>query len=171
MAWPAQLQQDGKPTSRDNPQPVAGMAPTYKLIVLVDVAAHVAADVLFQPIELQHVTAKAGDTILIHNIYCMDPDDQGAALDIVFFDAVPTIAANNAAWATTDAEMLKSQEIVRISSGDWIDLGANRVASVTTLGKQIVTQETTSLWIAGLTQGTPTYVGGKLLLKIGFLRP
>lgn len=152
------------------PVPVTSPAPVYLLRVPVDTGAYTAADVLFQAIELPNVTAKPGDTVLLHNLFALDLDDQGLAFDIFFFDAAPVVAANNAAWATSDIEMEKCQEIVRVTSGDWVDAGGNRVASMTAIGKMLVTRGSNSLWIGGMAIGAPTYAGGFLKLKIGFLR-
>jgi hypothetical protein len=170
MSIPVDILFQGKDVAPERPLPVGGSAPVYLLKVPVDTAAHAAADVLFQPIALEGITANPGDTVFLHNIFVVDMDDQGLAFDIFFFDQRPVVAANNAAWATTDIEMEKCQDVVRVTAGDYIDTGANRVAPLPSLGRQLVTVGSNTLWIAGQAIGAPTYAGGFLKIKIGFIR-
>jgi hypothetical protein len=138
----------------------------------VNTAAHAAADTVFQPIELPDITL-AGGCAIITSVVLIDYDDQGAEIDILFFDQPPTVGANNAAFNLSDSDA--GHVIGYVAVDDYLNLANNQIGQETNLG--IVIKPTPnnsgagrSVWIAGLTPDTPTYAGGRLTLKIGVLR-
>lgn len=107
---------------------------------------------------------------LLQEITVLDFDDQGFGLDILLFKGNPTVQAKNAAWAVSDAEMLKCLGLVQVSSGDFLDLGGNRIATKSGLGIGIKPTDGTTLYVATRIRGAGTYTASGVKLKLTFLR-
>jgi hypothetical protein len=60
--------------------------------------------------------------------------------------------------------------MVSLSTGDWIDLGGVRVATLRSIGLMMVPNAaSTNLFVAGITRGTPTHTASGLQLSLGML--
>lgn len=154
--------------SRRNPVPVASDAFLHTAILTLDTAAYAAGDTLADEVEIPLPAGWDGLAIL-HDIFVLDEDDQGIAFDCLFFDRRVTTSAKNAAWNTTDSLMRACLAIVRVSSSDYVDLGGNRVASLSNLAR-FLQAPSGSLFLYTVSQGAPTYSVNGLRIKLGFLR-
>ena len=163
---------DGIHVGRDNPLPVTSESIVQRHVLRVDISgAYAAGDVLAMPVELKGLVAKPGERILLQSARVMDKADQGAALDLVFFRQLPTVQALNAAWVVTDPEMEHFEDFLAITSGDYRNIGPNQVASVKNVNAILQCNQSCSLWLCTVTQGTPTYVAvDDLSVILAFLR-
>jgi hypothetical protein len=100
----------------------------------------------------------------------LDKDDQAADFDLIFLDAATSIGTEDAAVDITDAEAEDVIGCVSIVAADYVDLIANQVATKTGIGLEMKTDGSTSLYVAGVTRGTPTYSASGVIIKFGFLR-
>lgn len=152
-----------------------GSAGSPDIVITIDATPDTSAlsdgDVAFATQEVAGAARVNGGTIILQNIIIADPDDQGAGIDLIFFNANTTLGAENSAPDIDDTEVQTIIGRVQIGSGSFYDLGTNRIACVTGIGllmKADVT--TTSIYVAGIARGTPTYSGGHLYIKLGFMR-
>lgn len=108
----------------------------------------------------------------LRSITVIDEDDQGVALDVVFFKATQSLGTKNAAPSISDANARDCLGFVSIASGDYIDLGGVRVATKRDINLMVEADTgSTSLFIGTITRGgTPTYTASGLKLKIGIER-
>jgi len=95
------------------------------------------------------------------SVTVLDKAKQSSAMDIIFFNASPTIASSdNAALDFTDAEAEKIIGHVSIAASDYVTLNSNTVAC-TGLASAISLKSATEgvLYAILKSSGTPTYVG------------
>lgn len=108
---------------------------------------------------------------ILQSVHALDEDDQGVAIDLVWLDANVSLGTENSAVAITDANARSILGITRIGSGDWIDLGGSRSATLTGLGLVVKpATDTPNLYVAAIVRGTATYTAAGLKLRIGFLQ-
>ena len=165
---PLELSFGRGPLSRQNPLPVSADLHVFAAALTLDTAAYVAGDTLADALEVPMPTGW-NQLAILHDVFVMDEDDQGQAFDILVFDKRVTTSAKNAVWNTSDADLRSCLAIVRVTSGDWVDLGGNRIASVANLGRFLAFNGS-SILIYTVSQGTGTYTAAGLRLKLGFLR-
>jgi hypothetical protein len=116
----------------------------------------------------------------LESITVIDKAKQASALDLLFFDDLPTFGgSNNAAFTITDAEAQdKLLGVVNVPAADYKDIGANSVASIVGIGftlrnkKAAATRpDTKSIWLGIISRGTPTYSGASdLIIKLGIFQ-
>lgn len=84
---------------------------------------------------------------------------QRAAMDILFFDRSVTVAADNAAVATSDADMANILGVVSIGPYNtaWPGTPQNSVSTLINVGLPYVLNGT-DLFAVAVVRGTPTYV-------------
>lgn len=170
MATNARLyDSDGLAHSPSNPVPVTVNNALLTLTPVVDTSAYTSGDVLFTDTELTGVAAETGGCATLQSVIVVDKDDETAVtIDLYFFDADVTFGAINGAPGPSDADMLKCVGRVNIPSTDFVDLGGAKMANVGNIGK-VMKCAATSLWVAGVVTGTPTYTAaGDLQFKFGF---
>ena len=143
--------------------------------VVVDTAIHAALDVVCQPTELPLIAQKNGTAVII-SLVLTDYDDQGVALNAIFLRSPITVGVNNAPWTVSDNEVGEVLGCVTIGTGDYLNFPLNQVATVKNIGLEVqplgTPKETSqSVWVAlRVPTETPTYVSGRLTLKVGVLR-
>ena len=149
-----------------------GMADdTITITCTLSTDVYASGDTLFETQEIAGAVRVNGDTCILQSIHVIDIDDQGIEMDLLFFNANTSLGTENAAPDIDDTEVLTTLGKVNIVAGDYIDLGANRIATVTGIGLVLEAgAATTSLYVAGITRGTPTHSATGLTIKFGFLR-
>lgn len=144
---------------------------TITITCTLDTSAYASGDVLFDTQEIAGAVRVNGDTCILQSVHIIDIDDQGIELDLIFFNANTSLGTENSAPDIDDTEVLTTLGKVNVSGGDYIDLGANRIATVTGIGLVLeVGGATTSLYVAGITRGTPTHTANGVRIVFGFLR-
>ena len=135
-----------------------------------DTAIHAAGDLLANTEEMLYAVMENG-TSVITSLTLADLDDQGAAIDVLFFRSNPgSLGIRNTPLSITQTQAEECLGWVPIGAADYTDLGTRRVATVRSVGLVVHPTNSTSLWVALVSRGTPTYVTGRLLLKVGLLR-
>ena len=90
----------------------------------------------------------------------LDKGVQSAALDLYFFKSTVTVAADNAAFTISDADMLHCLGVVNILAADYDTVAAvSSIATVSVLFPILFNQTTESLFMAIKAIGAPDYVG------------
>lgn len=108
-------------------------------------------------------------TASLESIVVLDAAKQKAALTILLFNALPTVASvDNGAVDISDAEMLKCIGHVNVAAADYVDVASSSVASVKNIALTLKPASGTSLYAVVFTTGTPTYAAvGDLVFKYG----
>jgi hypothetical protein len=91
-----------------------------------------------------------------------DQDDQGAATDVVFLSANQSLGTEGSTPNISDANADKILGVVEVAAADWKDFGGARIATktMTSTGLPLPitpASGTDDVYVALVTQGTPTY--------------
>lgn len=136
----------------------------------VDTAIYTTGDLLFDTQEVPYAVMENG-TSVIESCTVTDYDDQGAAFDVLVFRSNPgSLGVINAPIAITAAAADECSGWFPIGAADYTDLGTRRVGCARSVGLEVHPTNSTSVWVAGVSRGTPTYTTGRLRLLVGFLR-
>lgn len=137
----------------------------------LDTNAYAAGDVLFDTQEIASAVRVNGDSCILQSIHVIDIDKQSKEMDLLFFNANTSLGAENSTPDIDDTEVLTTLGKVNIPSSAYIDLGINSVATLTGIGLVLKAgAATTSLWVAGITRGTPTHSASGVKIIFGLLR-
>lgn len=136
---------------------------------VLDTSVYASGDVLFVPIAFNGARVAGGRSYL-QSLVVVDSDDQGNPMEFYFFSEAVTLGTLNAAPSISDADALKFLGMVSVSTGDWIDLGGVRVATLRGIGLMMVPKsDSTNLYVAGITRSTPTHTASGLQLSAGMI--
>lgn len=138
----------------------------------LDTNAYTSGDRLGSIMTLDGVTEGGAQITKLATIVIVDGDKQSQALDILFFDELPTVAsADNAAIDITDAQMTdKCVGYVAVAAADFKALANSSVAVLKDVNlylKPAVAAEG-KLYALMVTRGTPTHTAAGLVLKFVF---
>jgi hypothetical protein len=143
----------------------------------LDTNAYADGDVMADTQVVTGAIHAAGGEAILHSVLVLDEDDQGQTFDILLLNADNSIGTENSAPSITDAN---ARTIVaagtptndlRISSGDYIDLGGCRVAMKTNIGAVVKAASGSSdLYVATVIRGAATYSASGVKLMLGFLQ-
>ena len=107
---------------------------------------------------------------VLHSICLIDPDDQGAELTLVFMSANTTLGTEDAAPDIDDTEAQTVLGTYTIATTDYKDLGANKVATIRNVGLPVLPASgTDDIYMAIYATATPTYAGGHIYVRLGFI--
>lgn len=147
-----------------------GRARVASVTPVLDTLIYAAGDVLFDTTIISGIVPVAGGALELRSIEVLDEDDQGVALDLLFFDSAASLGAFNAAPTITDILARGVLGFISIAAGDYVDLGLNRIAMKNNIG--MVLQAAAGgqdIYVAGITRGgTPTHTASGLKFKFGF---
>lgn len=119
--------------------------------------SYTAGDQVGTQFTLANAAQTTGGTGYITGVTLVDAADIIGAYDIVFFDSTVTLAADNAAFAISDADALKIVAVVQLNGA--YDIGNNRVAQAYNLSIPYTCSGGTSLFAALITRGAHTFFG------------
>lgn len=149
---------------------VRGIGAVLDVTLSLDTNAYAAGDVLAATQSVTSAFAVDGGIALLQTLHVLDEDDQAAGFDLIFFDANVALGTENSAPDITDANARNIIGMVSVSAGDYIDIGGSRIATKTGLGLQMkAASDTTTLYVAAITRGTPTHSASGLRLKLGMI--
>lgn len=117
--------------------------------------------------------ANTNNTALLQSITIIDKAVQSIEMDILFFNASPTIAsADNAAFDITDAELGKCIGWVNVAATDYktVKSGGNSVACVKNVGLVLTATSGTDIYAIPIIRGAPTYAASDLVFQYGILQ-
>lgn len=163
--------QNGLPAG-DN---VIGRIGTPDIVVPVtptlDTDAYSDGDLLFDSTQISNAVRVNNHTAVIQTITIIDKDNQKAPMTLLIANAATDFGSLNAAPNPSDAAAETVAGHLEIAADDYVDLGGASVACVRNVGMLVsASGETTSLWIAAITRGTPTHTASGLVIKVGLLR-
>lgn len=135
----------------------------------LDTAIYASGDVLFEATEIP-VSVYAGRAALLAGVSVLDKDDQAAAgLDLYFFSSAAASMGvrNAAATGITDSNAEFFLGRVSILTADWEDVGGAKLARVNAGNIPLVGEgtPTTSVWVIGVTRGTPTQTAAGMIVR------
>jgi hypothetical protein len=131
-------------------------------------ATYTSGNVLSDTATVSNAMRVIGGKGILRSITVIDEDDQGAALDLLFFKLTQSLGTKNAAPTISDASARDCLGFISVVAGDYIDLGGVRVASKSGLGLALESDPASrDLFVATITRGTPTYTASGLRLKLG----
>lgn len=133
-----------------------------------DDALLAAGDTVFDATEIPFALRDKNQCGILRSLMLIDPADQGAALDLYFFDSLVAFGTPNAAPGLSDADALKFLGKISIATGDYADVGGVRVAHKTGLDFLLKgASDSASIWMAATCVATPTYGTELLTGKFG----
>lgn len=142
-------------------------ANAYDVTLSTDTSAYTDGDVLA---DTQLVSSSffnpSGVPRTLLNVNVLDKADQGFGIDLLFLDANVSLGTENAAPSITDANAASIVGVVRIDSGDWIDLGGARIASKLNVA-QVLRSASANLYIAAIVRGAGTYGASDIIVTLG----
>lgn len=178
------------PWTASSPDPIEGVTPSGEILVrqitapaanpvedanpwvpdvleldlTVDTNAYAAGDVLAEVQELSLSGLVRG---YIESAQVIDPDDQGAAMDIYFFsNADASLGAENAAPVISDAHANSILGRIEVGANDYKDLTGAQHASPDFMRFNFACAGG-SIYVGAVIQDTATYAGGTIRLRIG----
>lgn len=145
----------------------------------LDTSAYSTGDRLGSVHTLTGAARESGGACQLVDICIIDSDKQSKALDVLFFDSLPTVAsADNAAIDITDAMMQKCCGVISIGDADYVALANSSVASLktsitaTTLAQRGPVMSpvagATTLYAVLVSRGAPTYTAAGLKFRYKF---
>lgn len=154
-----------------NPIVVSGQDAVSDVLFALDTNAYAANDVLAVATRIDAAFNQAGGTRLLQSVVVIDEDNQGQAIDLLFFSRSVAVGTINAVVTISDADARAFLGHVSIVAADYVALANSKVATKSTGGISLRADDgSTSLWVAAvLRSGTPTYTASGLRLKLGFL--
>ena len=150
---------------------VRGNDTTLEVTPTLDTGAYTSADLLFACKEIPNAVLMNGDTLLLMSIDVIDGDAMGLPMDLHFFSGSVNAGTANGACILTSALALKHLGYVSVGTADFATLGSAKVATVPQVGLQLtVDSDSKSLWMVGVTGGTPTHTAAGLQFNLGVIR-
>jgi hypothetical protein len=147
---------------------VRGTSDLIDVTLSLDTSAYASGDVLAATQEVANAVAANGGKAVLHSVTVLDKDDQGQALDLVFLRTNVSLGTENAAVSITDADAEEILGVVQVTAGDYLDFGANRVATMPSVGLVLEAgAASTSLYLAAVSKGTGTYSASGIVVKLG----
>lgn len=122
-------------------------------------SAYASGDVVGGQQTISNAARVSGGSGIIQSITVLDKTQaQRAAMDILFFDRSVTVAADNAAVATSDGDMVFCLGVVSIGPYNtaWPGTPLNSISTLINVGLPFVLNGT-DLFAVAVVRGTPTY--------------
>ena len=134
--------------------------------------AYADGDQIGAAVELANMMDTKGDTGAILSVSVIDSAKQKSALELLFFDASPTIASSDNAeldivFAQFTGKYLGS---VLIAASDYEDVKSVSIATVRQQGILLKGNKSASIWVVLKSKGTPTYTASALYFRVGVLQ-
>jgi hypothetical protein len=145
-----------------------GVPRLLEVTLTLDTSAYADGDVLADTQPILRALRAENSVSKLDSLVLLDEDDQGVALDLVFFSANVSLGTENAAPSITDANARNQLGFVKIATTDYIDLGGCRIATKTNIDLPLKSAAgTTTLYVAAITRGgTPTYTASGIKLRL-----
>jgi hypothetical protein len=145
---------------------VRGNHREVSIVPTVDTNVYAAGDTLFDRTIITNAVRAADADAYLVGLAMMDVDDEAAAqVDLYFLSADVAFGTINAAPSISDANGVNIIGKITINSSDWTDLGGFKIATkcLSDVGFPLLVSPasgTRNVYVAAVTQGTPTYTAG-----------
>jgi hypothetical protein len=154
-----------------------GYSDVLDVTLSLDTNIYADGDVLAATQEIASAVRIAAGRALPLSLQVVDEDDQGTALDLLFFRSNISIGSENAAFSIDDAGSRDLLGWVRVAATDFTDWGAFRTATIKNsdaawhMGLWEAAAAATSIYVAAIVRsGTPTYSASGIRLKISVVQ-
>jgi hypothetical protein len=145
----------------------------YVTVTMTTPTGALAAGDVYAATQVVATCTQANDVCaVLQSATIIDVDDQKAALTLVFFDANTALGTEDAAPDIDDTEILTIQGHVVVATSDYVDYGTSSVAFKGNLGipvKPATGTDDIYMAIYGHSTSTPTYAGGAITVRLGFI--
>lgn len=142
-----------------------------EVTLTLDTNIYASGDVLADTQEIASAIRVNAGTGVIHSLIILDKDDQGQAMDVVFFKTNVSLGTENSPVSISDANADEILGIVEVVAGDYVDLVNSQLVTVTDVGIVVIADAAaTSLFVGVISRGTGTYTASGITLKIGILQ-
>lgn len=145
----------------------------YVTVTMTTPTGALAAGDVYADTQIVAACTQANDVCaVLQSATIIDVDDQKAALTLVFFSANTSLGTEDSAPDIDDTEILTIQGHVVVAATDYVDYGANSVAFKGNLGIPVKPASGTDdiyMAIYGHSTSTPTYAGGAITVRLGFI--
>lgn len=135
------------------------------LTLSLDTNAYVADDVLFDTQEVTTFFSVAGGFAVLEKVQVFDEDDQGQPFDMYFFNAATSLGTENSAPNISDANARTIIGNLSVVSDNYKDIGGNKRANLIDIEMPLKSAASTSVWVGGVTKGTPTHTASGMRLR------
>lgn len=148
---------------------VSTPADVVSLVPVLDTGAYGDGDVLFATTAIPNAVRVTGGQAVLQSLALIDKADNGAAIDLYFFDSNVALGTFNVAPSISDANALKLLGVISIGTGDYKDVGGAKVATLRGLGLLLEAASGRNLYVAATVAGTPTFAADDITIRFGFL--
>lgn len=141
---------------------------TRSVTLSTDTVAYAVGDLLADVQEIANC-ALAGLGCKIVSVCIDDDDSQGSTLDLHLQTTSTTFGTENAAPTITGANVAagSSGVVVTVPNSAYVAVGATCKRAVVAVGEVAATSATGSLYLAVVTQGTPTHTASGIKVTLG----
>jgi hypothetical protein len=134
----------------------------------LDTSAYTAGDVLFDTAAVAGALRVSGGKAKLVSVTVLDEDDQAAAtLDLYFFRSNVSLGTVNGAPNVSDANARECLGWVPVAVADWKDVGTSKIACVRNVNLMLKATTGTTVYVAGVTGGTPTQTAAGIRIALG----
>lgn len=124
---------------------------------VVAAEVHTGGDLLFDSTEIANAVRVNGYTAIVESIVIRDLGNQKAGMTLIFANAATDFGVPGGVPDPDDTDALTALATVAVVAGDYVDLGANAIATISNIGLLLkAAGGTTSLYMAAITNETPT---------------
>lgn len=149
---------------------VGGLTHLVKVTLTLDTNAYADGDLMADAQEIANAVQTPGGTAVLQSVRVLDKDDQGAAFDIYITDSSTTWGTENAAAGPSDTVADSILGSVSVAASDYTDLANSQEATIKNIGLPVkAAAESTSLYVACVSRGAPTYTASGVTIIFGFL--
>lgn len=129
-------------------------------------AAYTSGDVVGTIQEIPNAVLDTKGMAVLRNVIILDADDQKKDLDIFIFNQLITVAADNAAFAPTYADLQKLVARVQVVTADYQSNNSKAIALKSMEVLLPAFAKSKSLWAVFVTRSTPTSTANGLQAKL-----
>lgn len=146
-------------TLQKQPSFIASVTKTVEATPTISTSAYAAGDLVGDKITLSGAARVTGATGIIQSIVIVDDADQGAEIDVVFFDTDPsnTTFTDNSAFDAADDDLENCIGVVTVAASDYASFNDNAVGTAANVGLAFEVSGSNAIYAALVTRGTPTY--------------
>lgn len=150
---------------------VGSPADKISITPTMDTSAYGANQVWFVETAVAGAVRESGSTSILMDVTILDKDDQTAVdVYLFFFNATVTFGTVNENVSLSDADAAKCLGWVKINSSDWYDVGGSKIAHVRNVNLVLEAASGTSVYMAGVTTGTPTQTASGVIVTLGIMQ-
>lgn len=155
--------------SATDPLPITTPDDVFTVTPVLGTVAYTLGRVLFVPTEIPLVTRGAAIPVRLESLAMSEKGTKQAEILLLFYNGTVSHGTVNGVSTLSGADALKYVGGVYVTYSDYVNLGSVSVASPQ-FNPAMMKPSSTSLFVAALTLGTPTYGASDLTFNFGFSR-